>query len=237
MYSGIVIVIPTYNAREGIINNIKKIQSDVVNPHIIIVDDNSPDKTASIVRSRFKNDKNVQVVVREGKGGRGSAVLAGFKEGLKDKNARYFIEIDADLCHDSKYIMWLVGKCKKADVVIASRYLPLSRISGWNFKRKLMSFSINFLAKLLLRVPISDYTDGFRCYSRRAVEFIFTHRIKSRGYIVLSEVAYICYKKGFTFAEVPIDFHFKEISKSNLNWREVREALWTLIRLRFIDKV
>lgn len=140
--------------------------------------------------------------------------------------------MDADLCHNPKYIKKLVKKCSTSDVVIASRYLPSSKISGWNFKRKLMSFSINNLAKFLLRVPINDYTDGFRCYSREAVEFITTHKVKSQGYIVLSEVAYICYKKGFSLSEIPIDFHFKEISKSNLNLKEIREALWTLIRLR-----
>ena len=204
----IVIIIPTYNAREGIVENILKIQKEVSQAQIIIVDDSSPDKTAALVRSKFKADNRVLVVVRKEKGGRGSAVIAGLREGLKIKEAKYFIEMDADLCHDPKYIKQLVQKGKKADVIIASRYLPESKITGWNLKRKLMSFSINTLAKLLLQIPISDYTDGFRCYSRKAVEFITTHEVKSRGYIVLSEIAYICYKKGLSFGEVPIAFHF-----------------------------
>lgn len=236
MNSEIAVIIPTYNAREGIISNIAKVKNEAPSAYIIIVDDNSPDGTAALVRSGFINDKKVQVLIRKNKGGRGSAVLAGFREAFKNKKVKYFIEIDADLCHDPKYIRELVSKCKKADVIIASRYLPSSRIYGWNLKRKTMSFAINMLAKLLLRIPISDYTDGFRCYSRKAVESIFTHKVKSQGYIVLSEVAYICYKKGFSFAEVPIDFHFREVSKSNLNWREVKEALLTLIRLRFFEK-
>ena len=232
MVNDIVIVIPTYNAREGIIENILKIQKEVPHATIVIVDDNSPDKTAQLIKSHFKNDTRVYVIVRKKKGGRGSAVLHGFKETLKSENAKYFIEMDADLCHDPKYIKKLVDKCKKADVVIASRYLPGSKITGWNMKRKLISFSINTFAKLMLGIPISDYTDGFRCYSRKAVEFISSHQVKSRGYIVLSEVAYLCYKKGMKFAEVPIDFHFEAITKSNLNWKEVREALLTIIRLR-----
>ncbi len=233
----IAVIIPTYNAREGIISNISKILHQAPSAYIIIVDDNSPDGTASLIQSKFINDKRVQVYIRKNKGGRGSAVIAGLKEALKNKKSKYFIEMDADLCHNPKYIKKLIHKCVNADVVIASRYLPSSRISGWNFKRKLMSFCINNLAKFLLRIPITDYTDGFRCYSRRAVEFITTYHVKSQGYIVLSEIAYICYKKGLIFAQVPIDFHFKEVSKSNLNWREVIEALWTLIRLRFIDKL
>lgn len=235
MKRDILIVIPTYNAREGIIENIKMIQSFAPQTHILIVDDNSPDKTSELVKSAFKKDKRVHIKVRKKKDGRGSAVIAGFKQGLKDKNIDYFIEMDADLCHNPKYIKQLVEKCKRADVVIASRYLPKSRIFGWNIKRKLMSFSINTFAKLLLHIPISDYTDGFRCYSRKAVDFICSNKLQSRGYIVLSEVAYICYKKGLTFAEVPIDFYFKEVTKSNLNMNEVKEALRTLIKLRFTD--
>ncbi|MBU3978169.1 polyprenol monophosphomannose synthase [Patescibacteria group bacterium] len=233
----IAVIIPTYNAREGIISNISKILHQAPFVYIIIVDDSSPDGTASLIQSKFINDKRVQIIIRKNKGGRGSAVIVGLKKALKNKETKYFIEMDADLCHNPKYIKKLVDKCVNADVVIASRYLPSSRISGWNFKRKLMSFCINNLAKFLLRIPITDYTDGFRCYSRKAVEFITTFHVKSQGYIVLSEIAYICYKKGLIFAQVPIDFHFKEVSKSNLNWREVIEALWTLIRLRFIDKL
>lgn len=235
MTSNLLIVIPTYNAREGIIENIKKILSSVPLANILIVDDNSPDQTAQIVLSHFKKDKRIHVVIRKKKDGRGSAVIAGFKEGLLNKKIQYFIEMDADLCHNPKYIKQLTAKCKKVDIVIASRYLPKSRIFGWNMKRKLMSFSINTYAKLLLRIPISDYTDGFRCYSRNAVDFICSNKLKSRGYIVLSEVAYICYKKGLTFAEIPIDFYFKEVTKSNLNIREVKEALVTILKLRFTN--
>lgn len=233
MMSDLLIVIPTYNAREGVIENIKKILLTVPQANILIVDDNSPDKTAQIILSNFKRDKRVRVLIRNKKGGRGSAVIAGFKEGLKNKIFKYFIEMDADLCHDPKYIKKMTEACKKADVVIASRYLPDSRIYGWNMKRKLMSLAINAFAKLLLHMPISDYTDGFRCYSRKAVDFICSYKIQSRGYIVLSEVAYICYKKGMVFSEIPIDFYFKQVTKSNLNIQEIKEALRTIIRLKF----
>lgn len=236
MQNQTVIIIPTYNAREAIIDSLNKIF--LLNPDldVIIIDDNSPDKTAKLVQSTFSKDKRVHIVIRKKKDGRGSAVLAGLREGLKNKAYRYFIEMDADLCHNPKYIKQLIKKCKSADVVIASRYLLQSKITGWNIKRKLMSFSINTFAKLFLRIPISDYTDGFRCYSRKAVAFITSHQVQSRGYIVLSEIAFICYKNGFTFAEVPIDFHFREVTKSNLNIREVKEALWTILRLRFTHR-
>jgi dolichol-phosphate mannosyltransferase len=227
------IVIPTYNARESIIDSIQKIRKEVPDSIILIVDDNSPDKTADVITKKFGKDTSVQLLKRSGKGGRGSAVIAGLKELYKDKSIFYFVEMDADLCHNPIYIKQLVEKCVNADVVIASRYLPESRIYGWNIKRKLMSFSINAYAKLLLHIPISDYTDGFRSYSRKAVAIITTHNVQSRGYIVLSETAYICYKKGLKFDEVPIDFYFKSVTKSNLNMKEVKEALVTIIKLRF----
>ncbi len=236
MEENILIIIPTYNAKEGIVENLKKIQQAVPNAYILVVDDSSPDGTADLVKKHFANDKHISLLIRKGKGGRGSAILAGFKEGLKNKKINYFIEMDADLCHDPKYIKPMVAACQKVDVVIASRYLPSSKITGWNIKRKLMSFSINSFAKLLLHIPISDYTNGFRCYSRKAVAFVTMHEIQSRGYIVLSEIAYICYKNGFLFAQVPINFHFKEVSKSNLNWKEIKEALSTIIRLRFANE-
>jgi dolichol-phosphate mannosyltransferase len=230
--SSIQVIIPTYNEKEGIIKSIKRIKTHVPKAHIIIVDDNSPDKTSHLVLSKYKNDKKVTVIVRREKNGRGSAVIAGYKEGLKDKTAKYFVEMDADLCHDPKYIKPLVEKCKKADVVIASRYSPASKMTGVSFKRRLVSLSVNAFAKLLLQIPISDYTDGFRCYSRKAVIFICSQKLISKGYIVLSEVAYRCYKEGFIFDEIPIDFHYKFVSKSNLNAKEVREAFITLLKLK-----
>jgi dolichol-phosphate mannosyltransferase len=227
------IVIPTYNAKETIVDSIKKIKKAVPGCTILVVDDTSPDKTAEVVKKTFMKDKKVIVIMRPGKGGRGSAVLAGLKHLYKDKSINYFIEMDADLCHNPKYINQMVDKAENADFVVASRYLPESRIYGWNIKRKLMSFAINSYAKLLLRIPISDYTDGFRCYTRNAVAIITAHKVQSRGYIVLSETAYICYKKGLKFDEVPIDFYFQSVTKSNLNLNEVKEALLTILRLRF----
>lgn len=227
------IVIPTYNAKESIVDSLNKIKKEVPQSIILIVDDNSPDKTYELVAKSFRNDNSVLLLKRDNKGGRGSAVIAGLKELYKNKQIQFFIEMDADLCHNPIYIKQLVEKGKKVDVVIASRYLPQSRIFGWNVKRKIMSYAINSYAKLLLHIPISDYTDGFRCYSRRAVAIITTHNIQSRGYIVLSEIAYVCYKKGLTFDELPIDFYFKSVTKSNLNTKEIKEALITLIRLRF----
>jgi dolichol-phosphate mannosyltransferase len=227
------IIIPTYNARNSIVDSIRKIKKTIPDCTLLIVDDNSPDKTAELIKRTFVSDKSIAVLDRPAKGGRGSAVLAGLKHLYANKHINYFIEMDADLCHNPKYIKPMVQKAANADLVIASRYLPDSRIFGWNIKRKLMSFSINTFAKMVLKIPISDYTDGFRCYTRKAVAIISRHKVQSRGYIVLSETAFICYKKGLVFDEIPIDFYFQTVTKSNLNIKEVKEALQTILRLRF----
>jgi len=227
------IVIPTYNAREGIINTISGIRSKVPGAHIIVVDDNSPDKTAKVVQTKFSKDKNVSVLMRKGKGGRGSAVIAGFKECLKNKSAIYFIEMDADLCHNPKYIPLMIKKSKQADVVIVSKYLPLSTTSGLNVKRKILSKLMNFSARTILQVPISDYSNGYRCYTRPAIEYIVNQKLKAKGFVLLSEIIYRLYKNGFTIAEIPFEFKQQSVSKSNLNIHEITETIWTLFSLRF----
>lgn len=234
MNAKIAVIIPTYNEHNGIVQAIKQVKTYAPEAEIYIVDDNSPDHTARFVQSKFAADKKVHVVIRKEKGGRGSAVLYGFVHALKNKSTKYFIEMDADLCHNPKYIKILAATAHHADVVIASRYLPKSRSTGWSIKRQLMSRAINTFAKFFLRIPISDYTDGYRCYSRRAVEFLCSQKFKSKGYIVLSEAAYLCFKKGFILKEIPINIHFRSISKSNLNLQEVKEALTTILRLRFL---
>lgn len=227
------VIIPTYNEQAGIVGTILKVKSELPDVNIIIVDDNSPDKTGQFVKSLFKKNKKVKVISRKEKSGRGSAVIAGFKKALKNKKAKYFIEMDADLCHDPKYIKELVEKCKKADVVIASRYLPKSKVTGRTLKRKLLSISINIFSRWLLKIPITDYTNGFRCYSRKATKALCLHKFISQGFIVLSEAAFVCKKKGFKFDEVPINFHYEFVSKSNLNLKEAKEAFVTLLKLKF----
>jgi dolichol-phosphate mannosyltransferase len=233
MINNTVVIIPTYNAKEGILATIASIQKNLPYALVMIVDDNSPDKTADIVHSNYKKDKRVKVIVRNSKDGRGSAVIAGMKEMLKNRDIQYFIEMDADLCHDPKYIIPMIKKCKTVDMVIASKYLPESTIKGLNLKRKIMSRLMNLGARIILQVPITDYSNGFRCYKRDVVEFITRQNLQAKGFVLLSEIVYRVYKKGFTIAEIPFDFKTDNISASNMNKHEVKEAISTLLRLRF----
>lgn len=228
-----IIVLPTFNARNSIVETILKILQITENALVIVVDDNSPDNTAKIIKKVFYTNKRVKIIVREKKDGRGSAVIRGFEEGLKNKDIKYFIEMDADLCHDPKYIKLLIDVCQTYDVAIASKYLKESKIIGLNFKRKLFSRLVNIYLRLLLGIPISDYTNGYRCYRREALEKIKLGKISSKGFIVLTEIAYKIYKHGFSFGEIPITLRQYDFNKSNFNKSEIKEAFLTSIKLRF----
>ncbi|MDP2637829.1 MAG: polyprenol monophosphomannose synthase [Candidatus Levybacteria bacterium] len=231
-----VVVIPTYNSKKSITRTIRGVLKHMPKTKIIIVDDNSPDGTSEEVKKHFHEDKRISLIIRKQKGGRGSAVIKGFQEGLKNKNNNFFVEMDADLCHHPMYIPILIEKCQKFEVAITSKYLKDSKIIGLNAKRLLFSKLVNFYIKTLLRVPISDYTNGFRCYSRKALEKINFNKIKSQGFIVLSEIIYNIHKNGGSIGEVPFVFKYYNINPSNFNSREISEAFFTILRLKFNSK-
>lgn len=227
------VIIPSYNTKFSIVKTIEQILRQLLNIKIIVVDDNSPDKSAYLIRKHYSCDKRVKLIIRKNKGGRGSAVLRGFQEGLKDKNIDFFIEMDADLCHDPKYIPLLIKLCQKYDVAIASKYLKKSKIFGLNKKREIFSRFVNFYIRLMLKIPITDYTNGFRCYRRKVLEKINLNSFYSKGFIVLSEIIYRIHKKGCSFGEIPFIFTFNHKNKSNFNFSEIKEAFITILKLKY----
>ena len=132
IFKQLAVIIPTYNAKNTIQKVITNVLSSAPGCAIFVVDDNSPDKTAQIVKNKFRLQPLVRVIVRSEKGGRGSAVIHGLGHAMEDKNILYFVEMDADLCHNPKYIPVLVNSCDKTDVAIASRYKKGSK----NYKRR-----------------------------------------------------------------------------------------------------
>lgn len=233
MHNNIATIIPCYNAGETIIKAIEGVLIYFPKSKVIIVDDNSPDKSAELISKRFSYDRRIKLIIRKNKGGRGSAVLKGFQEGLRDKNIEFFIEMDADLCHDPKYISILIEKCQKCDVAIASKYLKKSKIFGLNKKREIFSRLVNFYIKSILGIPITDYTNGFRCYRRKALEKINLNSFYSKGFIVLSEIIYRMRKKGSSFCEIPFIFTFNRKNKSNFSFSEIKEAFITILKLKY----
>ena len=142
--------------------------------------------------------------------------------------------MDADFSHDPKAIQTLLAEVKKgSDTVIGSRYLPQSKTLNWPISRKIFSRFSNLYAKLLLGVPISDYTNGFRIYTSDSIKFLLNQNLKSSGYIMLSETAYKLKKGGFQFSEIPITFVNRKRGQSNTNFAEIKNAFIGILKIRF----
>lgn len=230
----VTVVIPTYNEAQNLERLTREVRKNIPpGDQIIIVDDNSPDGTGKIADKIAKKDKNVHVIHRKGKSGRGSAVFEGFRF-AKKFSPSFYIEMDADFSHKPEDIPRLFAKINEGhDVVIGSRYLPKSKIENWPLARKIFSKAANLFAKIVLDVPISDYTNGYRIYSKKSADFLLSQRLITSGYILLSETAYKLKNKGFTFGEIPIIFVNRKRGHSNTNLKEITDALLGILKIRF----
>lgn len=232
MRRNLCIVIPTYNERDNIEKLVNATLAMRLDAQIIIVDDHSPDGTGAVADALATLHPQVTAIHRGGKGGRGSATIEGFKKALFT-DAEYIVEMDADFSHDPADLPLMLKKAQTVDVVVASRYHAESHIVKWNIFRKLLSRFANLYAHLMLGIPITDYTDGYRCYRRAALASVDFDQIKSSGFIVLTETACQIHRKGFRFGEVPIRFVDRERGMSNLSWREVVSAFFRVLALRW----
>ncbi len=227
------IVIPSYNEVKNISILIKGIYKELPGAKIVIVDDSSSSESEKL-KKIVKNKKNIVLISRFKKGGRGSAVLEGFQETLKDKNVEYVFEMDSDLAHDPKEFKRFMDKKNtgKYDLIIGSRYLPGGRIINIPPNRTIMSRLINKFLYYWLGIHLSDHTSGFRLYSRRAVEFLLKIKIDSKGFITLSETAYKLFLSGYKISEVPITWNYRKYGKSNVNFKELFNSLFFIILMK-----
>jgi dolichol-phosphate mannosyltransferase len=233
IYSKTAIVIPTYNEKDNVEKLIQAISGISEDMTIVVVDDNSPDKTGEIADTLTKKYKNLKVIHRTKKNGRGGACIEGFKWAL-GAGSEYVFEMDADFSHDPIDIPRLLTKVLEGDdMVIGSRYLKDSKILNWGLKRTIFSKFANIYARVILGIPIHDYTNGYRCYTRKALEAIDFDRIEASGYIVLSEMSYQLHKKHFKIGEIPIVFANRKRGISNLSIHEITSAFTSVIRLKW----
>ena len=228
----IAIVIPAYNEDKNIIKLIHEIRK-ITKAIIVIVDDSQNLKTKKII-SYFKI-KNLYYFHRGKKLGRGSAVIFGFKKILKkNNNLSCFVEMDADMSHSPKELLRNVSFFYKnsLDLLIGSRYLPKSKIINWPLSRKILSKLSNMLARILLGVPVNDYTNGYRFYSKRAVKTLVSKCNKlGGGFIILSEIILVLYNKNYKILEIQSIFKNRVRGESSVNLRLVLESLNGLIKL------
>ncbi len=232
----IAIIIPAYNEEENIERLIKKINFYVKKPIIVLVDDSPSFKTSDII----KNKKiKIKYYHRKIKAGRGSAVIFGLKKIIKNKKIKAFVEIDADFSHAPSEITRNLNYFfkNKLDLLISSRYLKKSKILNWPLSRRILSFLANKLAKILLSIPVSDYTNGFRIYSKNSCKVIIHKCGKiGDGFIILSEILQEINNKNLKIGEIKSVFINRTRGESSVSIKTFVVSLLGLLKL-FIKRI
>lgn len=231
----LLIVIPTYNEAQnitGLIHQIQRSLGATLHPHILVVDDNSPDGTCGIV-TRLSMDcpGEISTLCRPGKLGLASAYVSGFQWGLK-YGFDHIVEMDADNSHDPIYLPRMVTALKNSDFVVGSRYTAGGGVRGWQPWRRLVSRGGSLYAQAILGLPIGDLTGGYNLWSRPVLEKIGLERIRSDGYTFQIELKYRAIRQGFKGVEVPIVFEDRFAGQSKMSRRIVMEAVWRVWQLR-----
>ena len=228
-----IVIIPTYKEKENIEAIIKAISSLVIPFDILIIDDNSPDGTASIVKNLQPSFTNLHLIERPGKLGLGTAYIAGFKWAL-EKGYSYIYEMDADFSHDPRDLVRLYKACKDdgADLAIGSRYISGVNVVNWPLTRVLMSYVASIYVRIVTGMRIMDTTAGFKCYRREVLENIKPDQIRSVGYGFQIEMKFTAWKLGYKIVEVPIIFTDRKLGASKMSGGIFNEALWGVLRMK-----
>ena len=228
------VIIPTYNEKENIEKITRKVFSLEGGYHILVIDDGSPDGTASIVKNLQEEfPERLFLLERSGKLGLGTAYLTGFKWAL-DKGYDYIFEMDADFSHDPDDLDRLYAACKDgADLSIGSRYCDGVSVVNWPIGRIIMSYFASVYVRKMLRANIRDFTAGFKCYTRKVLEAIDLDKVSMHGYGFQIEMKYTAWKKGFKIKEVPVIFVNRKEGTSKMSSGIFGEAFWGVIKLRW----
>jgi len=229
----IIIVIPTYKEEKNIVKLTNKLTKILPNSLIYVIDDTKNSKIGKVL----SKNKNIKYFLRKNKKGRGSAVLYGFRKALKNKFNKIFVEMDADFSHNPNELKYKIKYFleRRIDLLVSSRYLKNSTIKNWSPFRLIFSRLSNILANLLLDLAITDYTNGFRIYSKRSIELITKKCGKiGDGFIVLSEILLIIKLNNFKINELPTIFINRKRGESSVNIRLILQSLKGLIHLYFI---
>jgi dolichol-phosphate mannosyltransferase len=238
------VVVPTYNEAD----NLPAIAAALFALpftclQLLVVDDNSPDGTGQVadeLAARYnataQSDRPRLVVIhRQGKGGLGTAYVAGMKRALAD-GAEYVLQMDADFSHSPAYIPQMLGVmlATEAHVVIGSRYVPGGTLDeGWGPGRRFLSWWANLYSRAILGLRIRDMTAGFKLWRRAALQEIGLDDIRSNGYSFQVEMAYLCEKRGYRLVEIPIHFEDRRIGHSKLDVPVKLESAWRTWQIRW----
>lgn len=229
-----IVIIPTYNEKENIENIIRAVFSLEKKFDILIIEDNSPDGTAGIVRNLQKEfSDRLFMIERKGKLGLGTAYITGFKWGLEN-GYDYIFEMDADFSHNPEDLPRLYNACavEGADLAIGSRYITGVNVVNWPMGRVLMSYYASMYVRFVTGLPVRDTTAGFKCYRRKVLETIDLDNIHFKGYAFQIEMKFTTYKLGFKIKEVPVIFINRQLGTSKMSGGIFSEALFGVIKLK-----
>jgi dolichol-phosphate mannosyltransferase len=232
-----VVIVPTYNEADNLPRIVPRILEQDPRIDVLVVDDDSPDGTGVLADDLSRESDRVHVIHRSGKQGLGKAYIEGFRWGL-ERDYVLFFEMDADFSHRPNALPLFIDKAREFDIVLGSRYLDgRVTVMNWPMSRLLISFFGSWYARFVTRLPVQDATGGFNCWRREVLESLDFSRIESNGYTFQIELKLRAWRKGFTLSEIPIVFEERESGESKMSKRIVREAIWKVWKLRFLDLI
>lgn len=237
MQSDSVIIIPTYNEKENIRNIITAIFDLNGSYDVLVIDDGSPDGTASIVKTMQQESPfagRLHLLERSGKLGLGTAYIAGFKWALGREQYKYIFEMDADFSHAPSDVPRLYAACHDEgyDLAIGSRYVTGVNVVNWPMGRVLMSFFASKYVRIVTGLKIHDTTAGFKCYRREVLQAIDLDNVRFKGYAFQIEMKYTVYKLGFKIKEVSVVFVNRRLGTSKMSGGIFGEAMFGVVRLK-----
>lgn len=214
----------TFNELKNLPGLVVRIHAELPAADVLVVDDNSPDGTGDWCRKFASANTWFTCVVREGKLGLGSA-LALLMRTAVERGATHLVTMDADWSHSPEHLPALIAAAQTADVVIGSRYCPGGAIEGWPWHRRLMSRTVNFLSRVILGIPMGDFSGNYRVYDCQLLAKVPWGELHCDGYAFIEEVLWHLKAAGATFAEVPITFVDRQAGESKISLREMAGAV------------
>lgn len=228
------VIIPTYNERENVEAMIDTVMNLPLHTDLLIIDDNSPDGTAELVKKAQNTyPDRLHILERKGKLGLGTAYIAGFKYAL-DHGYDYIFEMDCDFSHNPEDLQRLFDECEKngADVSVGSRYKSGVNVVNWPMGRVLMSYFASKYVRLVTGLPVNDTTAGFVCYKSDVLRAFDLDKIRFKGYAFQIEMKFTAHKMGFKVAEVPIVFTNRVLGTSKMSGGIFGEAFFGVISMK-----
>jgi dolichol-phosphate mannosyltransferase len=220
----ILVSVATYNERDNLPPLVQEIHKALPAADVLVIDDNSPDGTGKVADELAAADPRLRVLHRAGKLGLGTAILAGMHQAM-DQGYDFLVNMDADFSHHPRYLPAILAGMNRHDVMIGSRYIKGGGVANWPLSRRVMSWGVGTLVRLLMRIPARDTSGSYRCYRVAKLRETALDQLQSRGYSFQQEVLYRCRKAGCRIGETPIVFENRRAGSSKVNPKEAARSM------------